>query len=544
MPRAAKDTTVGREEVRRRLGGLAVYELEDAVAAGLLTRLGNRRFTNESVAMAEEDLEHWREWLHEERRLNATEAAARLGVPVARFRRAVQAHQIKSVRSEPWKYGTIHYYRGADIDALAGWLIIDVASRHVESVVARPVAAQKAAETRRRNRERALAARVVADAAAPGEHASSVEVVVYAAALAVEFKQEPGDFSRFVNLAVVRQLAGLLSTARYTPGEQQTLLAEWYARARSAQEDLVKAHEIEDTLGAPHGALARRLPHAAGLVSRSDVRLLLLLEPGYIEEEQTIARERSLLEEVSRIAAGEERRAAAAHAAVMAEALLAAYAPGEDAHPSVVVRFGVALLMTLRAHDSVLKDLLCAAGVGAQGRNDSEIIDGLRRTVSDQLSPQRQQEIIAEWRGRLAKVRPQLSCFAPSIKQAVRTQRLSLLAPLGLVHFGNLVVAGEVSRILAAHSTLADSWIVEDLGAAAKRRRDADKKAARRKVRKEKAVARQESWRRSWARQIGVPIEQIPLKIGNPTSDAVRAVKRQPPTWAKRPETPDQSLGA
>jgi hypothetical protein len=99
-----------------------------------------------------------------EHRLNATDAAGRLGISRQRFARVVKQAGLEPVAEEQVrKYRrllTVRYYRAADVDALQPYVGADIALREAATAVGRSDAAQKAARTRARNRERAREARL------------------------------------------------------------------------------------------------------------------------------------------------------------------------------------------------------------------------------------------------------------------------------------------------------------------------------------------------------------------------------------------------
>ncbi|MFI0448914.1 hypothetical protein [Actinomadura sp. 6N118] len=153
---------LGREKVRKLLE-LAVWEVELAVETGLLRRLPDRTFDPVSVNAAMADIEYFRRVLAGERRCNATESAARLGIPVERFKKLALVTGLSPVVTEELrKYGrilTVRYYRARDVDALADHVRADVELRSAARAVSRSQAAKKAAQTRKRNLAQAAAAR-------------------------------------------------------------------------------------------------------------------------------------------------------------------------------------------------------------------------------------------------------------------------------------------------------------------------------------------------------------------------------------------------
>jgi hypothetical protein len=126
----------GRERTRAALG-LAVWEIELAVATGLLVRREDRRFEADEVRAALGDVGTFRARLAAEHRLNATQAAARLGISRHRFARLVAQAGLAPVGEEQLRrYGrtlTVRYYRAADVDELTPRVAADRARRSVRS---------------------------------------------------------------------------------------------------------------------------------------------------------------------------------------------------------------------------------------------------------------------------------------------------------------------------------------------------------------------------------------------------------------------------
>jgi ATP-dependent RNA helicase SUPV3L1/SUV3 len=111
-------TGLSRERVREILS-LAVWQVELAGETGLLQKLSNGRYDERSVHEAKTGGGKWRSALALESRLDATEAAARLGCNAKEFTRLASEHGLNVVATGTGRRGTIRYYRAADVDAIA-----------------------------------------------------------------------------------------------------------------------------------------------------------------------------------------------------------------------------------------------------------------------------------------------------------------------------------------------------------------------------------------------------------------------------------------
>ena len=522
-----KATPVGRETVRRRLGGLSIDEIEDAVAAGLLIRLADRRFDAESVEFAVAMGAQWRQSLHDERRLNATEAANRLGVPVARFRRAVEAGQIAAVGSMPWKWGTIRFYRGADVDALAGWLTVEAASRHVAAASKRSAAARKGAKTRRRNAAAAAAAREKLAKAEPGEGDSAVLVVRYVTAMLTGFGYQCKPLEAFALLAGVSELAGTFAAARFPASEQEAMRLTWRDQGIQAAGTLVKASDLNRSLGLVPGTLPGPLVHLGGWVSRPDAEAWVTRNPDAVERARREEQKRQMLESASQLAAAEARRIEQEAARLQAEAFLLTHEPGEDAHPAVRLQFAV---MVATALDGTIKDLPVFS--------DPETMMAVyeMRRMLQGLDKDRRREVLARCQDQATATRSKLRILTSPHR--FRTRRIETLEARGLVHYDYLVVPDEVAKILRDDPEMAARWTEED---AVEKRRVAKRneqraamraaRAAKRNRRRTAKRDREARWRERWADLLEVPVDAVPVGIGNPTGGAIRSLKRNPPDW-------------
>jgi hypothetical protein len=509
MDKKNKTKTVGREEVRRRLGGLSVEEIEDAVTSGLLIRLPDRRFDAESVAFAEAYGEDWHKSLNDERRLNATEAAKRLGVSVTRFRNAVKAEQIEHVSSIPWKYGVIKFYRGADVDALADWLMLDAADRHVSSVSKRSDAARKGVETRRRNAEAAKAARQVLLAVEPVDGDSSVMVVKYVAAMLTGFRYNRGAFGEFGQYVEVENLAKEFVAARFSEEEKLALWSAWQGRGLAARQELARAKNLNALMGLPPGTLPNDLPHLGGWVSQSEAELWVQQNPTKIEEACARERERRFLDAANRVIEAELIKAQRESDVLEAITFLASRAPSDDDHPTVRLRLAVEIVTALDGDvEGVAEEH--RTWMDADSFRTEEILQCLPRDI-------RRKEL-AIWQARALEAKRDLIVLRSP--KSRRAQRIAVLESHGLAHYGNWVVQDEVDAILREVPDIARKWLAEN---AAEDRRI----AARNERRRNKKLGR----RQRWAEALRVPVDAVPNSVHNPTERAIRAAEKYPPYW-------------
>ncbi|WP_440105904.1 hypothetical protein [Streptosporangium sp. H16] len=227
---------LGRNAVRKSLG-LSVWEIELAATTGLLRRFPDRTFDPVSVRAAEADVEHFRRSLAAERRCTVTEASARLGVSIDRFKRIIAATGLAPVAIEEIrKYGrilTVRYYRAADVDALADHAHADTELRAAARAVSRSEAARKAAQTRKLNLARTVAARAEIEATKPTPDADCVRVLLWTAALMVAAGVWPGPLRPLHRMADPRvpPLTEILRDARLPRAELETMLAELTPRS-------------------------------------------------------------------------------------------------------------------------------------------------------------------------------------------------------------------------------------------------------------------------------------------------------------------------
>jgi hypothetical protein len=330
---------LGREKTRKLLG-LAVWEVELAVEAGLLRRLPDRTFDPVSVYAAQADGELFRRILAAERRCDVTESAARLGVSAAAFQR-IAAALTPVATQEIRKYGrtlTVRYYRAADVDALAGHARAESELRAAARTVSRSKAAEKAARTRKANLARAAAARAEIDGTRPGPCADDpVRILLWTAALMIVADLPPGPLRALRRLADqrVEPLILMLRTARLSRTELETMLAELAGRSLELIGLLVPPAAAERELGLPLAALPVDLPRFGDHVLAPYLHELVSSPPSWLLETR-VDRE---LAEAARLAAADlvRRQAATAEAAARAISRLSDEAVAEIFNLSVEV---------------------------------------------------------------------------------------------------------------------------------------------------------------------------------------------------------------
>ncbi|WDZ88536.1 hypothetical protein [Nocardiopsis sp. HUAS JQ3] len=274
-PPSKRRTGWGREKVRAALG-LTVWEIELSVRTGLLQRLLDRRFDDESVRAALADTETFRTRLAAEHRLNATEAARRLGVSRERFTRVVADTGLAPVAEEQIrKYGrdiAVRYYRAADVDSLPPRVGADIALRGAATAFGRSAAARKAAQTRARNRARAERARLELYAAEPAPDDPATRVLAYTAGLVADQASVPGFLSDFTDVPEARRITALVRDCRLSPAEHTAMARGFRERAQAAYEALASPDEVHRRLGVCPGSLCGRTEMLMGHVPRGTVR--------------------------------------------------------------------------------------------------------------------------------------------------------------------------------------------------------------------------------------------------------------------------------
>ncbi|MBP0459929.1 hypothetical protein [Streptomyces montanisoli] len=426
----------GREKVRAALG-LAVWEIDLAVTAGLLERGADRRFDPDEVRRAAEDLDAFQARLAAEHRLNATQAARRLGISTAQFKRVVvQAGTVPVAEEQVRKYGkvlTVRYYRAADVDGLADHVAADQVLREAATAVGRPEAARKAAATRARNKARAEQARHELDAVRTRAlRGPAVAVVRYAAALAVGLPRSPGFLRAFAGDAALDALAALIDECRLRPGQRSEMLDEVLPQARVAANALARPAQIEQRSGIRPAVFEGRVDMIAGCMARAELEEVLAAPPMWLTEARAAA------------AAAEAEAAVRRERAAEEKAVLAA---AEEA---------------TRLSDEA---------VAALFQLPVDVIAALRPRGRRWWHPQ---------------------------------------------HVGGLLAAPP-------------PWLRNEEAA----RAEAARRAARSARTRRKRTVRRQGWRRTWAQQLGVPLEQVPENCGKPTAKAVRAARAERPAWAR-----------
>jgi hypothetical protein len=444
--RQTKETTVtrgtavrwGRERARAALG-LAVWEIELAVTAGLLERGADRRFDPDEVTRTAADLDAFRARLAREYRLSASRAARRLGVSAARFARVVAQTGLAPVAEEQVrKYGTVltvRYYRAVDVDGLAAYATADQVLREAVTAVGRPAAARKAAVTRARNKERAEQAghELQAVRKQTTQGAAAVALVRYAAALAAGLPRGPGFLKKFATDEAVGVLAAVVEECRMRAEERSALLDEVLPLAHKACAELTGPAEIERRSGVDPAVFAGRTDMVGGCMARAELEKVLAAPPQWLAQARA--------------------------AAVAAEAEAAAH----------------------RARTAEERAVLAAAREAA--RLTSETVAELFGLPVDIVAALRPRGSTGLWN--------------PQHVAALRA------APPPWLR------SEEAARAEVA---------LRESGAARARQTRADRRAG---------------WRRTWAEQLGVPLERVPENCGRPTAKAVRAARANPPGWAR-----------
>lgn len=410
--------------------------------------------------------------------LNATEAATRLGVTTARFRRAAQANNTSPVQREYWKYGRwISYYRAVDVDSLADWLVMDAAARHVDAAAKRPEAARKAAETRRRNAAQKNSARAQLAACLSIDVAGAPDIVRIVTAMSLAFGWHLGHFKRFRYDTGVTDMAKLFMQARFTKDEQVLLQSQWYDRATQAVPGLVKASVIERENHLYPGSLCGPIPHISAMVSEAEASALLRSDPGFVEESQRKERERLVLAEADRVA---EK----AHSVLITKSMLAANDPGPEAHPTDILPYALTGLMVLGHRDHPL----VRSAMSRLDQDTREHIWSARNALPCHSFVD--EELEHQLLVRLQRADDSLSVY--NCARRFKNQRLNEMQRHGVKTVGGLVVFSELRDLLARDPTLAARWAEQD---AAERRQREEKLLQRAQQRQAKAERRQQKLR-------------------------------------------------
>ena len=515
------------EQVRSVLG-LSNDEVQLAVEANLLKARGRRHYDAGSVLAAAADRKAWRARLGAEQRLNATEAAARLGVTTERFRRAVAANGVQPVKVEHWRYGLISYYRAADVDALAPWLVMDAAARHVAAVAKRPEAARKAAETRRRNAEEKRVAREQLAALMPSATTPSPELVRFVTALLVAYEQGAGKLRRYRHDYHVGRLAGIMAKARLSDQERSKLLCDWHGPALEAASWLTEASKLERGYGLHPGSLCNRLPCISGMVSQTDFDALLRDDLGYIEECRQKEQVRLMLDEARKLAKAEERRVTMERVAVQVRAEILANDPGPGSHPVDAADWALTGLSMLGFADHPLVSRMRNWAGQDFARRLRSRLDGHVR-LSDQDF--QDDELVKRMLDVLDDAAKRLSATRHLFRRKRYNKRLVELRRRGLKTLGELAVRPEIKAIVDADAALAERWAEEDAVDNRRAQLKAQEKRNKRAAKQARRRERMQTWRKQWAQALGIPIDQVPEKVVRPTADAIEAALGQRQSW-------------
>lgn len=477
--------------------GLSNDEVQLAVETGLLKARGRRHYDAGSVLAAAADREGLRARLAAEQRLNATEAAARLGVTTERFRRAVVANGLQPVKREYWRYGRwISYYRAADVDALAPWLVLDAAARHVAAAAKRPEAARKAAETRRRNAEEKRTAREELAELIPSASTLGPELVRFVTALLVAYRQGTGKLGCCRHDHQVVRLASIMAKARLSDEERSKLLCDWHGPALEAASWLTDASKLERGYSLHPGSLCNQLPCVSGMVSQTDFDTLLRNDPGYIEECRQKERARLILNQARKLAEAEERRVANEQRAMLAKAEIVASDPGPGSHPVDAADWALTGLSMLGFADHPLVSRMRNLAGQDFARRLRSRLDGRVRLSEKDFQDD---ELVKRMLDALDEAAKLLSPVWRIFRRDRRNARLAELRRRGLKTLGDLAVRSEIEAIVGADAALAEQW-AEDSAASRHRaelkaQQKRDKRAAKQARRRE----RMQTLRKQWA---------------------------------------------
>jgi len=241
--------------------GLAKWQMELAVECGLLGRKPDGLIEQNSLDQALNNLDAWMEELSGVEMLNATQAAAELGVSVAQFHRLrdLVVPPIQTCAAVPWKYGrTIQYWRRKDVRRLRWALAVDEGERELRKAARRidpgeaekrSASAKKAAQTRRAHAAEKDAACVWLEATGAGTSSHPLDVIAYAAAMHVAFCMNHGDLKAVYSNSQVVSLAAALRSMHLSPAESARMIFEDRPRLIAA---LAEVEKLPDpVLGIP-----------------------------------------------------------------------------------------------------------------------------------------------------------------------------------------------------------------------------------------------------------------------------------------------------
>ncbi|QFG20512.1 hypothetical protein [Actinomadura sp. WMMB 499] len=242
------------------------------------------------MSAAEADLDGFRARLALERRCNATEAAARLGVGIERFKRVVDAAGLAPIAEEDVrKYGRIlrvRYWRAGDLDELGDHVRADQELREAAIAAGLREAARKAAATRRRNIELAKVARIELELRRPRDEAGPVESLAWTLALMRVAGVWPSGLRdwRHVSDPLVDGVAELLRQARLGRDALTGMLDAVRGPALEAGRALACPATVAATLGVPIEVIAPHVPQLAGHVPRTVLAELAAEPPPWLLE--------------------------------------------------------------------------------------------------------------------------------------------------------------------------------------------------------------------------------------------------------------------
>lgn len=272
---ARKLQGTGREKTRTALG-LTRWQMDIVDTFNFIARHPDGSYNTASITRIVNNPASFTRKLDAEVELNATDAAARLGVPIGRFKKAVDATGLNPSSEGTWKWGTVRYYRTKDVDKLTKWL---------DAYAARPAVA-KASATR-------------AHKAAVREQAARDDARVRVNAAYAEFGTDPHKdlaWASALDMATGRlcvtdehsaalvpfrakalqALAADVTAAAFDDQELGVLLAQAGQRVTDILEgELVPVGVLAASFAVPVGALQRKLGASHGLAARSAVLMLI-----------------------------------------------------------------------------------------------------------------------------------------------------------------------------------------------------------------------------------------------------------------------------
>jgi hypothetical protein len=307
----------------------------------------------------------------------------------------------------------------------------------------------------------------------------------------------------------------------------------WRDQGIQAAGALAKASDLNRSLGLAPGTLPGPLVHLGGWVSRPDAELWIVQNPDAVERARREDQKRRMLDAASQMAVAEARRIEQEAARLDAEAFLLTHAHTEDMHPAQCLYAAVVMAMAL---DAPLKNF--------SEPSDPATTMAVRemRQMLWALDKDRRRDVLAQCRDQASAAYSKLRILASPHR--FRARRIGTLDLRGLVHYDYLVVPSDVAAILEDDPALAATWAEED---AVENRRVAKRneqraamraaRAAKRSRRRTAQRARAERWRGQWAKILEVPVDAVPAGVGNPTTGAIRAIRKNPPDWVTNAQT-------